>query len=311
MAMSPLQPRRGRGLRLLLRERELWLLSLPFFSWVAVFAYFPMYGLSISFLAYVPGKPIIGSAWVGLKYFIEFLTSPDFGYVMRNTLVISALGILVGFPAPVALALLLTELRGRLFKRTIQTVSYLPHFISWVVTASLIFTLLGNEGVVNDILVRTGLVSKPVNFLGTGRYFWWLITFANIWKGIGWSSIIYLSAIAGIDPELYQAGAVDGLGRFGMIRHITLPGISTTIVLLLLLEIGAILNAGFEQQLLLGNPQTRLYYEVIDTYAYKYGVQMGRYPYATAVGFMQSIVGLILVFSANWLSRKALDISVV
>ena len=289
MAMSPLRPRRGRGLRLLHRERELWLLSLPFFIWIAVFAYYPMYGLSISFLAYVPGKPILGSAWVGLKYFI-----PDFGYVMRNTLVISALGILVGFPAPIVLSLLLNELRGRSFKKTIQTVSYLPHFISWVVTASLVFTLLGNEGVVNDILLRAGLVAKPVN-----------------WKGVGWSSIIYLSAIAGIDPELYQAGAVDGLGRFGMVRYITLPGISTTIVLLLILEIGSILNAGFEQQLLLGNPQTRLYYEVIDTYAYKYGVQMGRYPYGTAVGFMQSIVGLVLVFSANWLSRKSLDISVV
>jgi putative aldouronate transport system permease protein len=302
---------RGGVLRALRRERQLWLLSIPFFAWVAVFAYYPMYGLVISFLAYVPGKPILGSPWVGLRFFIEFLTSPDFTYVMRNTLVISALGILIGFPAPILLALLLNELRNRTFRRTIQTVSYLPHFISWVVTASMIFTLLGNEGVVNDLLMRVHLVSKPVNFLGTGRYFWWLITFANIWKGVGWSSIIYLSAVAGIDPELYQAGAVDGLGRFGMIRYITLPGMRTTMVLLLILEIGAILNAGFEQQLLLGNPQTRLYYEVIDTYAYKYGVQMGRYPYGTAVGFMQSIVGLALVFSANWISRKALDISIV
>ncbi|NLG37588.1 MAG: sugar ABC transporter permease, partial [Clostridiales bacterium] len=192
-----------------------------------------------------------------------------------------------------------------------QTISYLPYFISWVVVASLIFSILGSEGLVNEVLIRLGFIENPVLFLSTGRYFWWIITFANIWKGVGWSSIIYLSAITGIEQELYQAGEVDGLNRYGLIRHITLPGISTTIVLLWILGIGGILNAGFEQQLLLGNPQTRLYYEVIDTYAYKYGIQLGRYSYGAAVGLMKSFIGLILVLVTNRVSRRVLDIGIL
>jgi len=293
------------------KEKQLWLICIPMIIWVLVFSYYPMYGVLLAFVKYVPGKEIFDSEWVGLMYFKQFITSPDFPIVLRNTLAISGLGILFGFPAPIILALLLNELRNQYFKKFIQTVSYMPHFISWVVTASIIFTLLGNEGVINDILIRFGLIEHPIPFLGKGEYFWWLITFANIWKGVGWSSIIYLSAIAGIDPELYQAGAVDGLNRFGMVWHITLPGIRTTVVLLWILGIGGILNAGFEQQLLLGNPQTREFYEVVDTYAYKYGIQMGRYSYGTAVGLMKSIIGLTLVLLTNKFSKKVLDVSII
>ena len=279
--------------------------------WVGVFCYLPIYGISTAFVQYVPGKPIVGSPWVGLQYFKEFFTNPEFGMIMRNTLAISGLNILFGFPAPIILALLINEMRTGRFKKVVQTVSYIPHFVSWVVMASLIFALLGSEGLMNKLLLSLHLAERPILFLGEGKYFWGILVVANIWKGIGWSSIIYLSAIAGIDQELYQAGAVDGLGRAGMAWHIILPGMRTTILLLFILGIGGILNAGFEQQLLLGTPQTRGYYEVIETYAYRYGIQMGRYAFGTAVEFMMSIIGLGLVFSLNGIFRKTMQISII
>jgi putative aldouronate transport system permease protein len=297
--------------RTLWRERELWLITAFFVLWVAVFAYYPMYGLLAAFVDYLPGRAIIGSEWVGFRYFVEFVKAPAFWQILRNTLAISTLGILFGFPAPIVLSLLFNELRGNRFKRVAQTISYLPHFVSWVVVASLMFRMLGNEGLINELALRAGYITKPIPFLGDGRYFWTLITAANVWKGVGWSSIIYLSAIAGIDAELYQAGMVDGLGRFGLTWHITLPGIRTTAVLLFILSIGGILNAGFEQQLLLGNDLTREYHEVIDTYAYKYGIQLGRYAYGTAVGFMKSVIALGLVLLANRIAKRTLDVAVI
>lgn len=292
------------------RERQLWISCIPLVIWVVIFAYVPMYGILQAFVNYIPGKALWDCKWVGFQYFMQFFNSPDFMMVMRNTLAISALGLVVGFPAPIVLALLLNELKGRVFKRTVQTMSYLPYFISWVVVANIMFTVLGNEGLFNDILMRMGFISKPVSFLTEGKFFWGILTVANIWKGIGWSSIIFLSAIAGIDQELYQAGTVDGLNRMGLIWHITLPGIRTTTVLLLILSIGGILNAGFEQQLLIGNPQTRDYYEVIDTYAYKYGIQLGRYSYGTAIGFFKSAIGLGLVLLANTFAKKVMDVAI-
>lgn len=297
--------------RIFKKERQLWLLCLPIIAWVATFAYFPMYGIIIAFLKYIPGKPFLDCEWVGFMYFEQFFKSPDILMVLRNTLAISGLDMLFGFPAPIILALLLNELAFNRFKRFAQTVSYMPYFVSWVVAASILFTLLSTDGVINKVLIDLGLVNEHVAFLSTGKYFWWLITFSNIWKGIGWGSIIYLSAIAGIDAELYQAGAVDGLGRFGMIWHITLPGIKATIILLLILQIGGVLNAGFEQQLLIGNAQTRDYYEVIDTYVYKYGFQLGRYSYGAAIGFMRSLLGLGLVLLANGVSKKVSNLSII
>ena len=290
------------------RERQLWISCIPIIAWVVVFAYVPMYGILQAFVNYIPGKEIWECKWMGFTYFEQFFRSPDFGNVMRNTLAISLLGLVVGFPAPIVLALLLNELGSVKLKRAVQTISYLPYFISWVVVANILFTMLGNEGLVNEVLRALGV--KPVSFLGEGKYFWAVLTLTNVWKGVGWSSIIYLSAIAGIDQELYQAGTVDGLGRFGLIWHITLPGIRTTVVLLLILSIGGILNAGFEQQLLIGNPQTREYYEVIDTYAYKYGIQMGRYSYGTAIGLFKSVIGLGLVLGANAFAKRAMDVAI-
>ncbi len=310
-----LQKERGTRLsrigKRLKREKELWAINIFALGWVFVFAYMPMYGIIYSFFDYFPGKSLSESRFVGLKFYQEFFSLPDVWLIIRNTLVISSLGLTIGFVAPIVLALLINEIRSRSFKKIIQTITYLPHFVSWIVVASLIFTMFGNEGVVNDVLIRLGILDEPFQLLGRGEYFWGLLTSANLWKGIGWSSIIYIAAIAGVDQELYQAGAVDGLGRFGMAWHITLPGIRPTVLLLFILGIGTLLNAGFEQQLLLGTPTTREYHEVIDTYVYRYGIQLGRYSFATAVGLMSSILGLALVLITNKISKKMTGMSIV
>ncbi|WP_245237977.1 ABC transporter permease [Paenibacillus etheri] len=299
------------AMRSLYRERQLWLISIPMIIWVLIFSYMPMYGILMAFVNYIPGNTILQSDWVGLTHFKMFFDSPDFPLVLRNTLAISGLSILFGFPAPIVLAILLNELNNKRFKKTIQTISYLPHFISWVVVASILFALLGNEGILNDVLIRLDIIDQPISYLGEGKYFWGIITSANLWKDVGWSTIIYLSAMAGVDSEMYDAGKVDGLNRFGLIWHITLPSIRSTIVLLWILGIGGILNAGFEQQLLIGNAQTREYYEVIDTYAYKYGIELGNYSYGAAIGLLKAIIGVTLVFGANRFSKKVLDTSII
>jgi ABC-type polysaccharide transport system, permease component len=295
----------------IIRERQLWIISIPLLIWVLIFSYMPMYGVLASFFDYIPGKSLMQCTWVGFRWFHEFFNSPDFKNIMRNTLVISGLGIVIGFPAPIILALLLNELGNRYFKKTVQTLSYLPNFISWVVAASIFYSFLGNDGIINDLLIKTGLTQNPISFLGDGKYFWGVITFANIWKSVGWSSIMYLSAIAGVDSELFQAGAVDGLGRFGMIWHIILPGIRPTIILLWIIALSGVLNAGFEQQLLIGNAQTREFWDVIDTYAYRYGALMGRYSYSTAVGFLKSVIGLGLLLASNRISKTLFDLSII
>lgn len=292
------------------KERQIWMMAIPMLVWVFIFSYYPLYGLIISFQHYVPGNSFIEGPWVGFDNFIRFFEAPEFGNIIRNTLATSLLTMLIGLPAPIILAILFNELRGKLFKRSIQTLSYIPYFISWVVVASIVNTMLGIDGLVNDILLNLGWIDESILFLGEGRYFWGIIASANLWKDVGFSTIIYLSAIAGIDGEQYDAGKVDGLGRFGLIWHVTLPSIRTTIVLLWILALGNILNAGFEQQLLLGSPLTQEYYEVIDTYVYRYGVQLGNYSFGTAVGLMKAVIGLVLVYAANKIAKKTMDTSI-
>ncbi len=292
------------------REGELWLIGGAALAWVAIFSYYPMYGIIYGFFNYYPGVDLFETEFVGLKHFIDFFKLPDVWLIFRNTLAISILNLTIGFVAPIVLALLFNEIGHTYFKRIIQTVSYLPYFVSWVVVASLIFAMLGGDGVVNTVLVKAGIIQNPIGFVTEGKNMWTLLVGTNVWKNIGYGSIIYLSAISGIEHELYQAGTVDGLSRWGMVKHITLPGIAPTILLLFILGIGGILNAGFEQQLLLGTPQTRDYYEVIDTYIYRYGIQLGNYSFSTAVGFFKSIIGILLVFATNALAKKTTDMSI-
>lgn len=292
------------------KQRQLWLLCIPIIIWVIIFAYVPMYGLLIAFVDYIPGMSIFDCKFVGLKYFKDFVLSPVFLQLLRNTLAMSLMGLTFGFAAPILFALCVNELKDGKFKKAVQTTSYLPHFISWVVAGSMIFMLLSNEGVINDILLRLGLIGKAIPFLTEGKYYWVMYTIANIWKGMGWSSIIYLSAMSSMDNELIEAGAVDGMGRLGVVRYVILPTILPTIVVQWILGIGNILNAGFEQHLVLGNAATQNYWDVIDTYAYRYGIQLGYYSIGTAVGLMKSVIGLILVWATNWFCRKHLDTAI-
>lgn len=291
-------------------ERELWVISIIALVWLFLFSIVPLYGISYAFFDYYPGMKLADSDFIGFANFIRFFKLPKVWEIFRNTFAISGLNLTIGFIAPIILALLFNELYNSVFKRIIQTISYLPHFVSWVVVASIVFAMLGGDGMVNSLLLRSGIIDHPIPFMTEGKYFWALLVGTNIWKGIGFGSIIYISNLSGVDHELYQAGSVDGLGRFGMVWHISLPSIAPTIILLFILGIGGILNAGFEQQLLLGTPTTRAYYEVIDTFVYQYGYMQGDYTLGIAVGLMKTVVGLVLVFVANTLSRKVTDMSI-
>lgn len=223
---------------------------------------------------------------------------------MRNTLAQSFLSLLFGFPMPIILALMINEMRNGWFKRTFQTVSYMPHFISWVIAANIIITVLSSSGVINNLLTGLGIIDEPIQFMQNGPLFWWIIAFSNTWKDMGFNAIMYLAAISAINPELYEVAKVDGASRLKQMLHITLPSIKPTIIILAILAVGGILNAGFDQQFLMQNNTVLEYSEVIDTYTYKYGLQNGMFSYGAAVGLFKSVVAFILVLSVNTMAKK-------
>lgn len=292
-------------------QKYLFLLMLPAVVWVLVICYAPMSGLYMAFTNYKPTQngyfaDLLGAKFVGFQWF-EYFFNKDFGMIMRNTLATSVLTLLFSFPAPIILAVMLNELKNVRLKKFIQTASYLPYFISWVIAANIFLTFLSGGGLVNDILMQLGLTKEPILFFQNGPYFWWIIAFANTWKVIGYNAIIYLSAISGIDEQLYEAASIDGASRVKRIWHITLPTIRPTIATLLILAIGGILSTGFEQQLLMGNNAILNYSDVLDTYSYRYGLAKGMYSYGTAVGLFKSVVSFILVLSANKITAKLND----
>lgn len=293
------------------RERECWFWTVLFIAWWVLFFAIPIYGIIYAFFDYVPGRALTADRFVGFKHFVAFFQSRDALNILRNTVVISSLNMTIGFIAPVILALLLDELAQGPFKKVVQTISYLPYFVSWVVVASLVIALLNSDGVVNEVLMKLGLTSKPVQFLTNGKNFWGLITTVSIWKGLGWNTILYMSAISGIDQNMYEAGAVDGITRWGMVRYITIPSIMPTIIMLFILNIGNFLNLGYEQNLLLGQPTTRAYWETIDTYVYRYGIQKGRYSFSIAISLMKSLIGIALVFASNRIAKKYTEYSIM
>ena len=226
---------------------------------------------------------------------------------MRNTLCTSGLTLLFSFPMPIILAILLNEVRNTHVKKFVQTASYLPYFISWVIAANIFMTFLSSTGLLNDLLKKMGVIEESILFFQKGPYFWWIIAFANTWKSMGYNAIIYLSTISGIDQQLYEAADVDGATRVQKIWYITLPSIKGTISILLILAIGGILTTGFEQQLLMGNNSILDYSDVLDTYAYRYGLGKGMYSYGTAVGMFKAVVSFILVMTANKITSKLND----
>ncbi|MBP3965014.1 MULTISPECIES: ABC transporter permease [Paenibacillus] len=279
---------------------------IPGLLFLFVFSYIPLYGLLTAFQDYDMFKGFFASPWVGFKHFRIFFESPEFGEVLSNTIWISVLKLLVCFPAPIILALMLNEVKNMYFKRIVQTISYLPHFFSWVIVAGFVSSMLAvDNGSLNMALEKLNLIDEPINFLSLPEYFWTILISANVWKEIGFASIVYLAAIAGVDPTLYEAAAMDGASRFKQVFLVTLPSIRPIIIIFMILAVGNILNAGFEDILLLAiSPTLAEVANVIDTYVYRVGFKNSRYSYATAVGLLKSVINLGLLIAANAIARR-------
>lgn len=285
---------------------DIQLMVLPALVFIFVFSYIPMYGVLIAFQDYKMGSNLLNNNWVGLKHFSAFFNSPDFYPVMRNTIVISFLKFIFGFPAPILLALMLNEVRKMFFKRVVQTVTYLPHFLSWVVIGSMVTSLLSvDNGSVNMLLEKLKLIDEPINFLSMSEYFWTILITTNVWKEIGFASIVYLAAIAGIDPHLYEAASIDGASRFKQMWLITLPCIMPVVIIFMILAIGNLTSAGFEDILILAsNPALREVSDSLDVYVVRVGIDNYRYSYATAIGLFKAVVSVTLLTLANFIARK-------
>ncbi|MBO2943536.1 sugar ABC transporter permease [Paenibacillus sp. F411] len=289
------------------RQWDIQLMVLPALILVFIFSYIPMYGVLMAFQDYNIFGGMSESPWVGLKHFEMFFESPEFYTVMRNTIVISLLKFLIGFPAPIILALMLNEIRSMAFKRVVQTVSYLPHFLSWVIVAGFVMSMLSTDnGSVNIFLQKLSFIEEPISFLSVPEYFWTILVTTGIWKEIGFGSIVYLAAIAGVDPHMYEAADMDGASKFRQIFTITLPSIMPVVIIFMILSIGNLLTAGFEDILLLGvNPVLREVSDVIDTYVYRIGIQNTRFSYATAVGLFKAVISVGLLTIANYIARRS------
>ena len=290
------------GLKYIRTEWLLYLFLLPGLIYFVLFKYVPMYGVIIAFQDYSPFLGITGSEFVGFKHFERFFTDDEFFTVFRNTLLISVYKLVWGFPAPIALALMLNEVRVNWFKRTAQTLFYIPHFFSWVIFGGIVINVLSGTGLVNNILVHFGF--EPILFMGEKAYFRTILVVTDIVKESGWASIIYLAAIAGVDPTLYEAARMDGAKKLHEIWHITLPSIRSTILILFVLQLGNILELGVQQVFMLYNPLVYEVGDIIDTYVYRVGLTEQKYSFATAVGLFQSTVGLILILISNRVARR-------
>ncbi len=315
--MSKALSRRGRDYdsKMSLGERvwkykAFYFFLLPAIIWYAIFCYYPMYGVLIAFKNFKFNLGILGSQWVGLRYFKNFLGDSYFWNIVKNTLLISVLKLACGFPAPIILALFINEMRNLRYKKVVQTLSYLPHFVSWVVVVALLTKLLSpNNGAINELRHAINPDAKPIFFLGEPGWFYPIVVLSDIWKNVGWGSIIYLAALTGIDPEQYEAAELDGANRWQKMGHITLPGIYPTIGILMILSLSGILNAGFDQIYLIQKPSTLHLSEVLDTYVLKRGLQQGQFSYSTAVGIFRSVVSMVLIVSVNAMSRRFSDVS--
>ena len=290
----------------LANQKYLQVMALLGVLWMLVFNYIPMGGIVIAFKKFKITRTIAEAPWVGLQYFKEFLMDDNFLNIMQNTLGISLLKLFIGFPLPIIFALLLNEIRNVKFKKIAQTISYLPHFLSWVVLGGIMVTWLSKTGVINDFLVASHIIKEPISFLGDPKYFWGLSVISDTWKELGWSAIIYLAAIAGVDQQMYEAATVDGATKLQKIFKITIPSITGTIALMLILQVSGLLNSNFDQVLILKNQINVSRSQVIDTYVYQVGMTMGKYSYATAVGLFKSVIALLLLVIANKTSKKCL-----
>ena len=281
----------------------MYLMLLPCIIIVGIFSYGPMYGMQIAFKDYNIGLGVWASEWVGLKHFKSFLSNQYALAALKNTLIISFLNLGWGFPMPILFAILLNEISNKYFKRISQTISYLPYFISWIVVSGLIANLLSpSAGVINSIILSLG--GKPIMFMAKPQYFRSILVISNIWKNVGWGSIVYLAAISSIDPTYYEAAIVDGASRIQRIIYVTIPNLLPVAAVLLILNLGGIMNAGFDQIFNLSNPQVYGVADILDTYVYRVGLVEMSYSFSAAVGFFKSVVGFVLVLSVNFIVQR-------
>ena len=308
---SPSLPKRSWKTRLVKafkRDRYLLLMFLPIVVYYVVFSYVPMTGAIVAFKQFKPGHGIYGGDWVGLKWFIQFFKSPFAFRTVRNTVLISIYSILFGFPLPILFAICVTEIRSSKVRRVVQTVSYLPHFISTVVLVGMINNFFSmNHGLVNDLITRMG--GEPVNFLINPAWFRTLYVGSGVWQNFGFNSIIYIAAITGIDPSLYEAGKIDGITKFQEMVYITIPMISQTIVMLFIMQLGGIMSVGFEKVFLMYSPAVYETADVVSTYVYRKGIESNNYGFGSAVGLFNSVINFAFVFIANQVCRKLTDSS--
>lgn len=303
-------PQNGRGqtrtqnvLFGLKRDRYLYVLALPMLAYFVIFKYIPIWGILISFQDYSPYMGFWKSEWVGFEHFHRLFSNPDFLILLRNTLGINVLNLLFFFPLPIVLSLMLNEVKKQVYKKWVQSIVYLPHFLSWVIIVGISFLMFSqSEGIINKLLEAIGL--PHFDFLTNVNWFWGILTAQSIWKDAGWGTIIFLAAMAAIDPQLYEAAKMDGAGRLRQAWHVTLPCIRSVIVILLILRIGHIMDVGFEQVYLMMNGAVSQVADVFDTYVYRSGIQQGQFSYSTAVGLFKSVVGLVMVIGANHLAKR-------
>ena len=287
------------------RQKILLFMLLPCIIWVVMFCYVPLWGWYLAFVKYKPGMPIFSSQWVGLDNFTRFLvTSMDFGKVIRNTLTVNIASLAISMPLEITMAIVIYELRFKVFKRVIQTVSYLPYFISWVIVGGIFFQFFSLRGIINNILVSGGLTQEPIMFLGLPSMAWPILIFTRIWKNLGWSTIVYLGAMGAIDPSIYEAAYVDGAGRWQRILHVTLPALAPTISVLLILSAGGLINGSFEQVYVFQNSANLDYCDTIDTMVYRMGLLQGNFSYATAVGMFNNFCSLTLLLIVNAVVKR-------
>jgi putative aldouronate transport system permease protein len=285
----------------IVKYRYLYLMALPVVLFYIIFHYIPMYGIVIGFMDYSPSTPFFQNEWVGLKHFISFFEGIFFGRIFRNTLMLNVYGLIFGFPSSVILALMLNEVRNRVFKKTVQTITYIPHFISTVIVVGIAMSLVSYDGAINELRGLFGL--KKIHFMTEPNLFYPIYIISHIWQHLGWESIIFLSAITGIDITLYDAAYVDGASRWKQMLYVTLPGIYPTIAIMLILNLGGMLSVGFERVFLMYNPSIYSKADVISTYVYRYGLVHLNYSYSAAVGFFSSVVNFLLLVIANYSSR--------
>ena len=287
------------------KQKVLIIWSLIIVVYGVIFCYLPLAGWMMAFQDYKPKNGLFRSAFIGLAKFEQLFSDSTFIRVIRNTLGMGVINLVVTFVAAIVFAILLNEVKSNGGKKTVQTISYLPHFLSWIIVTGILHDALSSTGIINELLLKFHILDQPLNFFAHPKYFWPIVAFANVWKETGWNAIIYLSAITAIDPSLYEAASMDGAGRWAKIKHITLPSIRPTIMILLLMNVGNVLNAGFEIQYLLGNGLVKSVSETIDIYVLKWGISQNDFSLGTAAGIFKSVVSIILIVIANQLAKRA------